>query len=292
MVPAVLEIRHVVASSSSRRVVLAAFEHHVEVWDLPDRHLVGSFRTVFDFGGSRIALSDELDVLVAAAYTRHGLIVYRPESGERLWERRDLTKVQGLTLSADGTRVYCGREGFPCDLVDVRTGETVEHLRGSRQVVESPWNRARFNDRLKPAIETLTGDKVCAVSRLTFAILDATFAPGRLFVSESGGPVRCLSIASGHELWRYRPARGAHVLQLAYRADDDSVVAVEWPFEHGGPRQLLSFSAAEGVQRSRHEIEGTAHAFCTNGRCLVMSNRQVLAVDSVRVLHELRDGAA
>jgi outer membrane protein assembly factor BamB len=272
--------------------VLAAFEHNVEVWDLLNRCLVGSFPTVFDFGGSRVALSDELDVLVAAAYTRHGLFAYRPGSGERIWERRDLKRVQTLTLSADGTRVFCGREGFPCEVVDIKSGETVERLRGSDRVVESPWDPARFNDRLKPAIETLFGDTVCAVPRLTFAFLDATFAPGRLCVSESRGAVRCLSIASGHELWRYQPPSGAHVLQLAYRADDDSVVAVEWSFEHGGPRKLLSFSAADGVLRTRHEIEGTDHAFCRNGRCLVMSTREVLTSDSARVLYELCDNAA
>ena len=150
----------------------------------------------------------------------------------------------------------------------------------------------RFIDRLKPAIETLQGETVRGVSRLTFAFLDTAFAPGRLLVSESGGAVRCLSVTSAHEVWRYEPATGAHVLQLAYRGDDDHVVAVEWPFEHGGPRSLLSFSAADGVLLGRHEIDGRAHAFCMNGRDLVTSTRQVLTSDGARVLYELRHGAA
>lgn len=280
------------ASSSTHRVVLGAFEHHVEIWDVNDRSLVGACSTVFDFGGCRLALSDERNVLLAAAYTRFGLVAYRPESGERLWQRTDLKKIQQLTLGADGTRVFCERDGSPCEVVDVATGETVERLRDTQSVFESAWDAVRFRDRSRPAIETLDGRPVRRVPRLTFGVLDVAFAPERCVVSESGGPVRCLSISSDDEMWRYEPAPGAHVLRMAYRRDDDSVLAVEWPFQSGGPRSLLSFSAANGVLRSRHEIAGRDHAFCAHGRCLVTSTRQVLISDGAAVLHELRRDTA
>ncbi len=106
--------------------MLGAFEREVEVWDVRTRLQMAVFTTVFDFGGSRLALSDERNVLVAAAYTRHGIAGYSPLSGEELWRRRDLKQIQELALSADGSRVFCGRESAPCEVVDVDTGETVD----------------------------------------------------------------------------------------------------------------------------------------------------------------------
>src|SRR5262245_36008461 len=228
-----IAIRHVVPSSSTSRVVLGAFEHRVEIWDVIARRLVGTFATISDFGGSRIALSDELDLLVAGAYQRHGLVAYCPKRGVVLWARKELKKVQSLSFSTDGTRLYCGREGFPCEVIDAKSGDTVTQLRGTRTVVESPWEPIRLHDRRKPAVEDLQGKKLFSLPRLSFAFLDVAFAPGRLLVTESGGPVRCFSTQSGAELWRFLPNTGAHVLHLAYRSHDDSVVGVEWPYEHG-----------------------------------------------------------
>lgn len=281
-----------IPSSSTRRVLLGAFEHGLEVWDLGARRLVGSLSTIFDFGGSRVALSDELDIVVAGAYQRRGLVGYSPELGVVQWERKDLKKIQKLSLSADGTRVFCGREGFPCEVVDVESGETLGRLKGTRTVVESPWEPVRLSDRWKPVIEDQLGKTLFLVPRLSFAFLDVAFAPGKLFISESGGLVRCLSTESGKELWRYLPNSGAHVLRLAYCSDDDSVGGVEWPYEQGGPRTLLSLSASNGAYRAVHEIAGTDQAFCDRGRCVVTSTREVLASTSAAVLYKLESDRA
>ena len=92
-------VRHVVPSSRSTRVVLGAFENDVEVWDVAGGSSLASFRTCFDFGGSRLALSDELNVLIAGAYHRYGLVGYAADTAVR----SDLKKVQRLSLNGDGT---------------------------------------------------------------------------------------------------------------------------------------------------------------------------------------------
>lgn len=65
-----------VSSSTGRRVVFGAFEHSVVVMDLVSGALSPVLETTFDFGGKRLALSDELDGLLAAAYHVHGLGFY------------------------------------------------------------------------------------------------------------------------------------------------------------------------------------------------------------------------
>jgi hypothetical protein len=273
-------VRHVVSSSTGNRVILAAFKHDVEVWDLGARRMAGAFATGFDFGGRRLALSDTADLLVAGAYHRAGLTARATDTGEIRWSRRELRKVQVMSLSADGERLFCGREGSPCEVLSAATGVTLERMRGTKWVLESPWEAVSLLDQLRPLVQDAAGRKRFHIARETFAMLDAAFAPGRLVLSESGGSVRCVSSIDGSELWRYRPHEGHHVLSLAYRPDDDRVIGLEWPYIHGGSSTMPSWHGTTGACTSRIDLGpgvSHAHGFCQRGESMVTPSRQVLS---------------
>lgn len=270
-------------------MVLGAFERDVEIWDVPGRRLLVTFPTVFDFGGSRLALSDERGVLLAGAYKRHGLVGYSMQSGAELWHRPDLKKVQYLTLNANGSLGYCGRQDAPCEVVDTTTGVTVDRLRGSQSIYESRWEAVRLNDRRQLRLEMASRKEGLAISRLTFAVLDATFAPGTLLITESRGPLRCLALLSGDEVWRYDPGPGAHVLQVAYRPSDRHVVAIERTLESKGPLRLVVLSGEDGALQERLDTEGVEHWFCEDGCTLITSTRQVISTISGQLVGHLTE---
>jgi WD40 repeat protein len=273
-------VRHVVPSSTGNRVIFAAFKHDVEVWDLGTRRMVGTFATGFDFGGRRLALSDTADLLLAGAYSDAGLTAHTTDTGEIRWIRRELRKVQVLFSSADGERLYCGREGFPCEVLSIATGVTLERIRGTKWVLDSPWEAVSLFERFRPLVRDAAGRKRFHIARETFAMLDAVFAPGRLVISESGGSVRCVCSSDGREQWRYRPHEGHHVLSLTYRPDDDAVIGVEWPYVHGGSSTMLSWNGMTGACTRRIDLGpdvSVAHGFCQRGMSLVTPTRRVLS---------------
>jgi len=248
------------------------------VWDLRDRQRVGAFKTTFDYGGQRLALSDAVDLLFTAAYHRFGLTAHSTTSGEIRWHRPDLKKVQMLTLSADGERLFCGREGFPCEIISASDGKSLGSFRGARRVMESKWEPMTLLDRLNPVVQETNGATKFQVLRETFAILDATFAPGRLYVSESGGSVRCLSTRDGQEIWRYDPTNGSHIVTLAYRSVDDCLLGIEWPYEHGGNLSMLTWKAQSGLTVSSIDIASyPAYGICRDGQLLITGGRQVIS---------------
>ena len=275
-------VRHVVPSSAGNRVILGAFERDVEVCDLAARRLIGAFATGFDFGGRRLALSDASDLLFAGAYHDAGLTAHATASGEIRWTRRELRKVQMLTLSADGERLFCAREGSPCEVLSTATGLTLERIKGTKWILESPWEPVSLLDQFKPVVRTTSVKGKFLIARETSAMLDAVFAPGRLVISESGGSVRCVSSADGAELWRYTPDEGHHVLSLAYRADDDRIIGVEWPYVYGGHSTMVSWHGMTGACTSRIDLGpdvSHAHGFCQRGESIVTSRRQVIATE-------------
>ncbi len=44
-------VRQVVPSSTGMHVILAAFNHDVEIWNAAALQRIAAFRTIFDFGG-------------------------------------------------------------------------------------------------------------------------------------------------------------------------------------------------------------------------------------------------
>jgi hypothetical protein len=68
--------------------------------------------TTFDFGGERLALSDELDGVLAAAYHIHGLAFYCCKTVVCCGAARTSRRCNGSALSRDGATAYCGRGGF------------------------------------------------------------------------------------------------------------------------------------------------------------------------------------
>lgn len=115
-------------------LVTAEFERVVHVWSRQRAARCATFETVYDFGGRRVALvPGERPVVVAGAYTRHGVCGY-DLSGERLWQDRSRTNVQILAALAGGrVAVSCNRG--PTRVLDAATGEEVGSLRGVLEVI-------------------------------------------------------------------------------------------------------------------------------------------------------------
>ncbi len=271
--------RHVVSSSTGRRILFAAFKHSVLVGDVVRGTLSARLETTFDFGGRRLALSDELDAVLAAAYHVHGLALYSCNTGRELWRRRNIKKVQRIALSGDGLAAYCGREGAPLAVVDLRTGETIRVVRGAQALHDSRYDGVQFLDGTRPQVLESAGRRRFFVDRTTFAFLHVTFAPGLLAVSESGGPVRCLDIASGHERWRYQPTTGRHVLRLGYREAEPSLLGVEWSFEKGGAKRFLRWSLDSGALIGSRDIgEPVDCCFALAGEVIATTRGEVLDV--------------
>lgn len=269
--------RVVVASSTGKRVVIGAFEHSAVVVDLSTGNVSNKIETTFDFGGRRLALSDEMDAVVAAAFHTYGVASYCCRTGRERWRRKDIQAVQRVSLSADGVTVYCGREGAALSAVGLRSGETLQTIEGAHAIHESRFESVRFVDATQPHLLRPNGGHQVSIDRTTFAFLDVTFGPGFLVLSESGGPVRCLDTATGKEMWRYQPMVDCHVLSLGFQVSGPYVLGVEWPYVHGGSKRLVRWSPTDGAVVDAMTLgEPADTCFGLDGEVIVLPEGQIL----------------
>lgn len=288
-----ISVRHVVPSCTGMHVILAAPEHDVEIWNVAAMQRIAAFRTIFDIGGKRLALSDQAGVLVAAAYIRYGIAGYAMTTGELLWQRRDIKTSQLLSLSPDGSVVYCGLERGPCTVLDVHTGETLQRLRGVKAVADSPFEPVSLHETTdlpelvggsEPLYVKLAreqpGDKIHP-----YLVTNVAFAPGKVFTTQMSGSLRCfttqdLPYLRAGELWRYdRFQHGWAVYCVAYRPVDGCLVGVASAVDDTtAQHHLLTIDVHSGeVVRSLLLSRDWVRDFCLAGRVFIGSDRSVVS---------------
>ena len=278
-------VRHLVASTNSRLAV-GAFKERVEIWNLETANRVNGFSTVLDFGGQRLGLDAAGDTCLAGAYHRFGVVAYEVANGTPRWSRADIKRVQNLSRSGDGRRVFVGVEGGSAQVVDLLDGKTIEKLRGVRRVFENAAGTARLLDRSSPIVETSSG-RSFGVERTTFAILDVAFGPVSFCVSEVGGPTRCLDLDTGRELWRHQPEEGSHTLSLVFSPSAKEFVGVSRAFEKTSEQALVRLEPPGKATQLAALGRPAVAEFCLSGDALILSDGRLLDASTGKLLRSI-----
>lgn len=205
-------IRHLAACDDSSRIAAALFESTVQIWDWDKARQIGEFETILDFGGQRLALAAGGSICITGSWT-DGLAAYSVPSGDGIWQRPDLTRVQLLTLGASGQEINCGFDTSPLAVIDVNTGDVLKTLPDTRRIFASRFCRCDFveeNEQYR-----IVGAYTSAIPSTSFALHDAALSPEAVCIAESG--IRCIELESGRQVWHH-PSLGAN--RLAFCAAD------------------------------------------------------------------------
>ncbi len=269
-------IRHIAASRCGNFVAVAEFESTVSIWNLATQTKQSEFKTVLDFGGTRLAIDEEGKRCVAGAYLVHGIACYDTETGEVLWHRKDLKKVQEIAILPSQTEIACGFEESPLQILSMRNGKTLQKIRGCKSLQVSPYEPVQLADKRKPMLETLDGSTIASLERESFAILSVVFGHGTVAISEAGGPIRCFKTSSGELLWRYGGPEGSHSVELGYDVKRRRFLSVEWPYEKGGKMTLIVFTPDGKTEAKLPLGSSIVQDFCLSGSGLLSSSGWLL----------------
>jgi hypothetical protein len=121
-----------------------------------------------------------------------------------------------------------------------------------------------------------------------FMPLDFAFSPGRAYVSESGGPVSCIDIRTGHVSWQWSAGPATHAVQVAYNHDSGKLCAVVFPYQEGDTCSLFAIDVGTGTaEETISAAIATPAAFCQKGTMLVSADGAVRATKDGRLINQL-----
>jgi hypothetical protein len=261
-------IRQLATSWAGNVLAAAEFKRTVHLYDLATLQRTRTIETTLDYGGRRLAISDDGRTVIAGAYQVHGIAAYSGETGDELWRRKDLKKVQHVNFNGDNSRVLCCFDARACESLNAGSGKSGNSLRGVRGAWESPYAAIRFLERARDYVIADSERTMAKVPCTSFAALSAAFSRELVCLSESGGPVRALDVRSGAERWRHIPPKGTHFLRVAFAESAGMFVGVSWPFQRGGPMLLERFEG-NGKTVVITEIGAAEMEFASQGGRLV-----------------------
>lgn len=292
-------IRHVAASWAGDRFLTAEFERRVRLWSFADRAMLAEFDTVLDFGGDRLALcGSDVPIVVAGAWARHGVCAY-DQDGTRIWQRKDLKKVQQLSPALGGALVAACFGDGPMQLLGAETGESVASVRGIRGFADAPSSTFGIGDDVDDvlAIDTSGDWQVRWRAKVGgLGVLARAVGPQAIAVATGGGfgtHDRSMSWVvalspDGDELWRWACQPDVNCLALAWDDTASEWVGILNTVAEKRSSTLARWSPDGELLSTRRLGSFSAHGFLAGGRYLVTSDGTVRESNTGEVVWDFR----
>jgi len=291
-------IRILATSRDGHRVAVGSYDHRVAVWDIERCEKVSEFETVLGFPGD-LGITPDGRLVVAGQYGAEGAGCYDAETGEALWIRRELKRFEHVSIVPDGTRAYCGFAEGSGRVVNVQTGETLEKLRGIREMIVSPFGDAVVLIGHGQRIARLDDGRTVAKLK-SGDIFGCGFAPGLVLLSgvqafTPDDPTPwiyrrwCVEVRSGEEVWRHEWTDPVSTLGRGYDERDGVFLALESKIGEGRPRALLRLDPETGGEVGRVALPKFAREIelCSKGAEMLCPNGSILDTRSGKTLRAL-----
>ena len=280
-------IREMAAVQNSPLVCTAFVEKIVQVWNLSTQQKISEFEARFYSGARNLAVHpDGESVITGISRTTGWLCSYKLFSGELVWQKNRLKYPSYLRFGSSGEYLFCTLDNRRLERVDARTGDTIDVVRKTRHIFEGPGGYIL----IIPSVGSdylLRKEYEVRIPKLTFAVLDVAFGSDRLCITESGGPVRCISYLTGTEHWRYTPPDGSHVLTLHYNGSDGFFYGILRDYEKGEFRYLVRFDPETGQTSRLCSLKSWEETFSAATQQLVTSSGEIIDLLNGKVVAEL-----
>jgi len=269
-------IRHLSSVNGSPIFAAAEFKKTVHLFrtGCPDAE-----RTIFtnlDYGGNRLQIVPQRNMLIAGAYHVHGIEGYDLTTGRRCWQRRDLKKVRSIRRNPLDESISCFFENRAGVVIDVLTGAVLSDYRGVRDIYFSHDGILELHERQSKYRIYREKKEELDVNAESFGLLDAAFSKNQVALSEGGAAVRIYSLDSGVLDGRYEPPAGYHMLVIKHDPKADEFVGILWGYQSAADYFLVRLSQ-NGRELCRYGLsDGYASAFLHDREsALLASGREI-----------------
>jgi outer membrane protein assembly factor BamB len=284
-------IRELAAGRNTLQICAAFVEDTVQIWDLTTLRQFSQFEARFATGAKALAMHPNGTQIVTGASAPAGVVTAYAPTGSVLWERRGLAYPARLRFSPSGHYVYCTLDDQRVEKIDSQTGETFAVIKQARHIFEGPYGYSLIVSSARSAY-VVKDDRRSAgagfdIDKLTFAVLDVAFDPDRIYITESGGPLRCIDLGARGELWRFDPPKGSHFLRLYWSPMDEHLYGVLRHYEKGLFRHLIRFDRELGNTERVCHLESWEEAFVEKTHQMVTSAGDLIDLSNGLVVGKL-----
>ncbi|MCK6470185.1 MAG: hypothetical protein L6R28_00445 [Planctomycetes bacterium] len=262
---------HVAAGSSGGEVCV------LRVSDGWRRSLPG---VSYSSGGKRLTIDSRSKRLFSGAYHNTGIAAYDIDTGNLIWQRRDLKKLQDINFDSREDVLYCAFEGRASRPLNAKNGRERRPIRGLKGFHFSSDSSIAVFELGEVKVEDRSSGTSQVLKRESWAILDVAFALNVVVVSWVGGPVVSYLLKTGKEVWRY-PPEGTHAFSIAPSSDGESVWIAEQPFKEPPWHRIRLLSNFGRVLRETRCALGHSFRLLPNCDKVIRADLNIVAIDAL-----------
>jgi WD40 repeat protein len=281
------EIRHISTQFNSNVIAVAEFEKTVQIVDVLNQVVISEFETILDYGGRRLAISEDSQSCICGSWARYGICCYDINTGSLIWQRKDLKKVQHIqTLRSDTNIVFAQFNTGASRLLNINDGSDVKKMPGVKLYFESKFQPIDIYDKSTKIeiIDRQTSLVKLQIDHRSFATLDIAFSPGSFLISEAGGPVSCYDIENGKLKWRWRKNEEEHYTNVGFNEDLGIYVCLSHPFEPHD-KKIIYIDCQSGQIKHQINIKRPlVTKFLLDSQFVLTSERDLMSVKTGNII--------
>lgn len=280
-------VRQIKSSFNGDRIVLAQFSENVQIYDVRQRKIISDLNTILDFGGDRILIDDIGKNCVFGSWEQNRIQAYDINSGKKTWERK-LKGVQKFQqLRSKKNAFFVQLENESSRLIDLETGEDIQILKGVYKYYESRYhelNAFALGKRISITERNSSKEKVI-IKNQSFAVLDISFTPSSILISESAMPLRNYDIYSGKLLWQLDIREGFHFVKIAYCEHLKKVIGISWNYNGGDENKITYINPETGhIEKEILIGRSSEFEFLYNGDMLITSDLNLIDISTQSIV--------
>lgn len=242
-------IRYFSSSYIGRFFAAATFHGLVSIWDVSSGKMISKFDTCFEFGGKRLSISPSGDHIVAASYSKKIIAAYDTSNGHQIWEYPAFSPPQGVTIDFKQKSGFFWSEDGRVNMFDTDTGQIADLKLEAKQLFILPLHSDIVALEKKNVLHLknfVNSEDLGSIQKETFAILTISSNDAYLFLSESGGALRTISMKDYSEIWRNQPTKYWHFIKISYCEKNNLLFGILWHYGSGGEKTLMWFDPTSG----------------------------------------------
>lgn len=254
--------------------------------DLDGKRQLGEFPVRHECPGmgSRIALSPDDKFCFVGCYNVYGIASYSLPDGKEIWRRNDLKSVQSVRTLEFQNLVFCGRETGAAHLLEAKSGETAEKLRGVKEIFGSLFDETVMVCGRSLELHRPFGKKLWS-EKTTNEFGCGIYFTQTEFVILERGLIRCFDICSQELIWSHRPVETFRFSENFFLNEGVACFQMFQIQDEGPFLVSLNRKTGQVIGKSRL-LPGAGGSLCLGGKALLTENLCLFSSKSGALLHD------
>jgi len=281
------KIRAISTTFSGDRFAVAEFDTRIQVWDL-NTGLINKFTTDFSSGGYRLSISQDGRYLAVGGYSANTVTVYNIDTGQMLWQRKDLKKCANVKiLNKFNNQLFVNLERHGTQILDIDTGYTLKTLKGGENYYQNPTNVIDLLEKSQTIsfVDQRSEEVIKSLSKTNWGILDVCFTSNEVAVAYAANPFELIDFNTYKKKWATKVV--GHLLRVSYCKEHKMFFGIRWDFTIGGPKFLCYINPEDGtVIKEMNLGEPIETEFLKEGSLMLTSKGNLIETKTGNMVNE------